>query len=156
MYYLLLYQYTAHWLLLCEGIMMLLTYSFIDFYLFFDGAVDTQIWVLLTRSLWYSGDQKGLWASCYYSPIISLLGRAWLFIWTKLNSLHQGILYAKLGWNWPTGSLKVVNLFWLFTNYLLFGKGVTFHTSLHLSFQLRWAKKTTPSEHNIINTTIHV
>ena len=43
MYYLLLYQYTAHWLLLCEGIMMLLSYSIVDCHLFYDGAVDIQI-----------------------------------------------------------------------------------------------------------------
>ena len=34
MYYLLLYQYIAHCLLLCSGIMMLLTYSIVDFYFF--------------------------------------------------------------------------------------------------------------------------
>ena len=54
MYYLLhvLYQYTAHWLLLCLGIMMLLSYTnntMVDFHLFYDGAVDIQIWALLTR-----------------------------------------------------------------------------------------------------------
>ena len=38
MYYLLLYQYTANWLLLCEGIIMLLNYSIIDFHLFYDGG----------------------------------------------------------------------------------------------------------------------
>ena len=34
MSYLLLYQYIAHWLLLCYGIMMLLSYTTVDFYLF--------------------------------------------------------------------------------------------------------------------------
>ena len=29
---------------------MLLSYATVDFYLFFDGAADIQIWVLLTRS----------------------------------------------------------------------------------------------------------
>ena len=41
--YLLLYQYTAHWLLLCQGIMMLLSYTIVDFHLFYDGPVDIQI-----------------------------------------------------------------------------------------------------------------
>ena len=50
MYYILLYQYTAHWLKLCLGIMMLLSYTMVDFHLFYDGAVDIQIWALLTRS----------------------------------------------------------------------------------------------------------
>ena len=30
--------------------MMLLSYTIVDFHLFYDGAVDTQIWALLTRS----------------------------------------------------------------------------------------------------------
>ena len=50
MQYLLLYQYTAHWLLLCQGIMMLLSYTIVDFHLFYDGAVDIQIWAPPTRS----------------------------------------------------------------------------------------------------------
>ena len=50
MYYLLPYQYTAHWLLLCQGIMMLLSYTIVDFHLFYDGPVDIQIWAPLTRS----------------------------------------------------------------------------------------------------------
>ena len=38
--YLLLYQYTAHWLLLYLGNILLLFY--VAFYLFFDGAVNMQ------------------------------------------------------------------------------------------------------------------
>ena len=40
----------------------------------------------------------------YYFPIISPLGRAWSFIWTNLNPFYPGILSAKFGWNWPSGS----------------------------------------------------
>ena len=40
----------------------------------------------------------------YYFPIISPLERAWPFILTNLNTLHPGILCAKFGWNWPSGS----------------------------------------------------
>ena len=36
-------QYTAHLLLLCSGIIMLLSYAIVDFYLFNDGVVDMQI-----------------------------------------------------------------------------------------------------------------
>ena len=36
-------QYTAHWLLFCQGIMMLLSYTIVDFHLFYDGSVDIQI-----------------------------------------------------------------------------------------------------------------
>ena len=39
----LFYQYTAHWLLLYEGIIMLLSYAIVDFYFFYDVAVDMQI-----------------------------------------------------------------------------------------------------------------
>ena len=40
----------------------------------------------------------------YYFPIISPLRRVWPFIWTNLNPLHPGILCAKFGWSWPSGS----------------------------------------------------
>ena len=40
----------------------------------------------------------------YYFPIISPLERVWPFILTNLNPLHPGILCAKFGWNWPSGS----------------------------------------------------
>ena len=42
--------------------------SWASCYIFYDGAVDMQIWALLTKSqcsLWYSGDCWGLWTSCY-------------------------------------------------------------------------------------------
>ena len=50
MYYHLLYQYTTHWLKLCLGIMLLLSYIIADFHLYYDWTVDIQIWALLTRS----------------------------------------------------------------------------------------------------------
>ena len=57
---------------------------------------------------WLSGSGKeDFWKSSiyfYYFPIISPLGRAWFFIWTNLNPLHQGILCAKFGRNWLSGS----------------------------------------------------
>ena len=40
------YQYTAHWLLLYQGILMQLFYPIVDFYLFYDERVDMQIWAL--------------------------------------------------------------------------------------------------------------
>ena len=36
---------TAHQLLLCSGIMMMLTYWIVDFHLFYDGAFDIQVTV---------------------------------------------------------------------------------------------------------------
>ena len=32
-----------------EGIIMLLSFAFVDFYLFYDRTVDVQIWAILTR-----------------------------------------------------------------------------------------------------------
>ena len=43
MHYHLLYQYTAHYLLLYLGLIMLFSYAIVDLYLFCDGAVDMQI-----------------------------------------------------------------------------------------------------------------
>ena len=40
MYYVLLFQYTVHWLLLCYGVMMLVPNTMVDFHFFYDGAVD--------------------------------------------------------------------------------------------------------------------
>ena len=47
-----MYQYTAHWFLLFEGVIMQFSSAIVDFYFYLlcDGPVDMQIWVLLTRS----------------------------------------------------------------------------------------------------------
>ena len=39
-----------------------------------------------------------------YFVIISPWKMVGLFIWTNLNPLHQRMLCAKFGWNWPSGS----------------------------------------------------
>ena len=54
------------------------------------------------------------------------------FIWTNLIPLHPGMLCAKFGWNWPSGSgeedfLNFVNLFLLFRNYLPLEKDGALH-----------------------------
>ena len=49
-YLLLIYQYTAQWLLLYLGNMMLLSYVTVHFYLFYDGDVDIRILALRKRS----------------------------------------------------------------------------------------------------------
>ena len=87
MYYLLLYQYTAHWLKLCLGIMMLLSYTMVDFHLFYDGAVDIQIWALLTRSQCKASDTqvtvKACWPLVFF--LICLQGLIWLiFLYSLL------------------------------------------------------------------------
>ena len=59
-----------------------------------------------------------------YSPI----GRACPFIWTNLNSFHQGILCAKFGWNWPSGcgeeDFEKLSIYLYNSNYLPFETGV--------------------------------
>ena len=42
--------------------------------------------------------------------IISPWKRAGSFIWTNLNSLYLRMLFAKFGWNWPTGSGEEVEM----------------------------------------------
>ena len=70
----------------------------------------------------------------------------WSFIWTNLNSLHQRMLCAKFGWNWPSGSGEVwgffVNVSSLFRNYLPLEKGGPFFwTKLNpLHPRMLWTK----------------
>ena len=37
------------------------------------------------------------------SPNVKKCG---LSIWTNLNSLYPGMLFARFGWNWPSGSIE--------------------------------------------------
>ena len=52
-----------------------------------------------------SGEEDFLISSMYfrYFVIISPWKMAGPIIWTNLNPLHQWMLCAKLGWNWPSG-----------------------------------------------------
>ena len=52
-----------------------------------------------------SGEEDFLILSMYFPfvVIISPLKRAGSFIWTNLNPLHPRMLFAKFGWNWPSG-----------------------------------------------------
>ena len=45
-----------------------------------------------------------LWNMKLHYFCFSPLGRAWPFIWRQLNPLQLGILCAKFGWNWHSGS----------------------------------------------------
>ena len=44
------------------------------------------------------------WLFRNYFVIIFPWKRTWPFIWKILNSLHSKMLFAKFGWNWPSGS----------------------------------------------------
>ena len=50
--------------------MMLFTYSIVDFHLFYDGAVDIQIWALLTRSRCKVSDTQVTFKVCW--PLVSV------------------------------------------------------------------------------------
>ena len=74
-----------------------------------------------------------------YFVIISPWKRVGLFIWTKLNSLHQRMHCAKFGWNWPSGSgeedfFNFVNVFLLLRYYLPLEKGRALHLNKHITF----------------------
>ena len=67
-----------------------------------------------------------------YFVIISLLKKAWPFIWTNLNSLYHMMLCDKFGWYWHCGSgdwrfLYFVNAFSLIRNYLPLEMGLALH-----------------------------
>ena len=58
---------------------MLLSYTIVDFYLLYDGAVDIQIWALLTRSWWKVSDTRVTGKPCgplvgWEIPILSNQG----------------------------------------------------------------------------------
>lgn len=56
-HYLLHYQHTTHSLLLYQGIIILLSSSIVDFFLFFDSAVNIQIRApVLTKNQWIASD----------------------------------------------------------------------------------------------------
>ena len=55
--------------------MMLLSYTMVDFQLYYDGAVDIQIWALLTRGPidLYAIKMHGFWEKlCIYLPITDI------------------------------------------------------------------------------------
>ena len=53
-------------------------------------------------------------SSIYFSNfvIISLGKRCGPSIWENLNSFHPRMLFAKFGWNWPSGSGEIFFLIW--------------------------------------------
>ena len=80
-----------------------------------------------------SGKEDFLNLSMYfrYFVIISIWKKAAPFIWTNFNPLHPRMLWAKFGWNWPSGFgedfFNFVNVFSLFRNYLPLEKGGALH-----------------------------
>ena len=47
--------------------------------------------------------QKCTFAILLLSPNVKRCG---LSIWTNLNPLYPKMLFAKFGWNWPSGSIE--------------------------------------------------
>ena len=94
-YYRLVYQYTAHWSIFCYEIMMLLTYSIIDFHIFYDGAVDIQIWALQTRSRCKVSDthnRKGLWAVVKIMIPSYFQGEKIMKFWKYVDDFKKSLL----------------------------------------------------------------
>ena len=93
---------------------------------FYSRMLLHQIWLKLAQ--WF-GRKRFLISSMYFCNLVitSLWKRAGPFIWTNLNPLYPRMHYAKFGWNWPSGSGKVLRffiissiiyVFSLFCNYL--------------------------------------
>ena len=111
----------------------------------YDAAYLFIFWFLfiLWWGCWYTNispsDKKSLILSWPERPVgLLLLFPNYLPFWKGMAHLNK-LEFPSPGdtlcqawlklvqWFWRRRFLKVVNLFWLFTNYLLFGKGVTFH-----------------------------
>ena len=61
-----------------------------------------RVWLKLAK--WFCRGRYFIWSVYfYYFLIISPCKRAWPFIWAKVNSVHQRMHCAKLGWNCPYG-----------------------------------------------------
>ena len=57
--------------------------------------------------------------------------RCGLSLWTNLNPLYPGMLFAKFGWNWPSGYIKKGFFnFSLFCNYLHLEKSEALHLNI--------------------------
>ena len=63
-----------------------------------------QIWLKLAQLFWRRRVLNFINVFSLFRNYISLWKRAVPFIWKNLNPLHPGILCAKFGWNWPSGS----------------------------------------------------
>ena len=59
---------------------------------------------------------------CFFD-IIYLGKKAWIDIWSKLNSLHSRFLCAMFGWNWPSDYINIFS----YCFYLPLETGVALH-----------------------------
>ena len=84
-------------------------------------------WIHLSKVMSIFINKSATGFSCRFLNFVKVLcilllspnvKRCGLSIWTKLNPLYQGMLFAKFGWNWPSGSIDW-RKFLLFCNYLL-------------------------------------
>ena len=62
-----------------------------------------QVWLKLAQRFWRRRFINFFNVFSLFN-IISPWKKAWPFIWTNLNPLHQRMFCTKIGWNWPTGS----------------------------------------------------
>ena len=98
---------------------------------------------------WLSGSgEEDFWmSSMYFRYFVSISPwkRVEPFIWTNLYPLHQRMICAEFGWNWPSGSGEEdENVKSLQTDRRTVRQtddGRKVIRKAHLSFQFRWAKK---------------
>ena len=75
----------------------------------------------------------------------------WFFIWRNFNPYLPWMLFAKFGWNWPSGSGEEdENVKSLQTDRQT-DDGRQVIRKTHLSFQLRWANKKIADQKNLKN-----
>ena len=121
-------------------------FSLFCYYLPLDMDVDLHLNKLESPSpkndLWKVWFKLVQWFWRRQIKFLQCMKNKWSFIWTNLNHLHQRMLSAKFGWNWPCGSGEEehVNFLWQWK----------LQTEAHLSLWLRWAKKEPKSWINLI------
>ena len=103
----------------------------------------SQVWLKLAQWFWRRRFLKVV--NSFFPPIISPLGKAWSFIWINWNPLHPGILCAKFGWDWSSGSGEKTKMWKVYrqTEGQMDGQtddGRQVIRKAHLILRLRWAK----------------
>ena len=111
---------------------MLFPYAIVDFYLLYYGAVNMQMWALLTiqYSIWYSGDCKGLWTSCFVFVFACVFTQEFFTHMETSNYRWRGgnfYLYSALMTIEQWGFLSVAHLLW---------HGISVYNAIRLAVEL--------------------
>ena len=79
--------------------------------------------------------QINIYVCIYLSPSWEHISCVWSFIWTYVNSPHQRLFWANLGWNWSCGS-KEQDIWISFTYFRYY---LPLETGVVLRFKVTWA-----------------